>query len=297
MSTTIAVAGATGNLGRMIVDALVERGAEVRALVRVGTASDRPARLESAGAKVVPVDMADLAGLSRACAGASCVVSALQGLRDVIVDAQTVLLEAAVAAGVPRFIPSDFSIDFTKLAAGENRNFDLRREFRGRLAGAPVASTSILNGAFAELLTSGMPLLDLGSRRVSYWGDADQLLDFTTMADTAAFTADAALDPSAPEILRIAGDQISARGLAAVAGEVVGAEFDLVRSGSLDDLAAFIRVERDSAPADDPSVFPRWQAAQYMHNMFGGRAKIEPLDNDRYPGRRWTTARDVIAAA
>jgi hypothetical protein len=38
--------------------------------------------------------------------------------------------EGAIAAGVPRFIPSDFSADFTKLPAGENRNFDLRRAFQ-----------------------------------------------------------------------------------------------------------------------------------------------------------------------
>jgi hypothetical protein len=35
---------------------------------------------------------------------------------------------------------------------------------------------------------------------------------------------------------------------------------------------------------------------QYMRNMFDGRAKLEPLDNGRYPGMRWTTARDVLSA-
>jgi hypothetical protein len=30
--------------------------------------------------------------------------------------------------------------------------------------------------------------------------------------------------------------------------------------------------------------------------MFDGRAKLEPLDNDRYPSIRWTTARDVLSA-
>jgi hypothetical protein len=48
------------------------------------------------------------------CRGAGCVVSALAGLRPVIVDTQSRLLEAAVAAGVKRLIPSDSSIDFTK---------------------------------------------------------------------------------------------------------------------------------------------------------------------------------------
>jgi hypothetical protein len=35
---------------------------------------------------------------------------------------------------------------------------------------------------------------------------------------------------------------------------------------------------------------------QYMRNMFEGLAKLEPLDNDRYSGMRWTTVRDVLSA-
>ncbi len=296
METTIAVAGATGHLGGRIVSALLERSAHVCALVRAGTGSEKLAKLERRGVTIAQVDMSNVAELTQACAGATCVVSTLQGLRDVIVDAQSVLLEAAIAAGVPRFIPSDFSIDFTRLPAGENRNLDLRREFHERLTQAPIAATSILNGAFAELLTSRMPLLDLGAKRVSYWEDADQRLDFTTMDNTASFTAAAALDPSAPRFLRIAGDEKSARELAAVAAEVTNAKFELVRLGTLDELAAIIRRIRATDQDGENEVFPKWQGMQYMHSMFSGLAKLEPLDNDRYPNMQWTTARDVIAA-
>jgi uncharacterized protein YbjT (DUF2867 family) len=296
MATTIAVAGATGNLGGRIVRALIERGALVCALARTGTDSDKLAKLAQPGVHIVTADLSSVSELTRACAGASCVVSALQGLRDVIVDAQSVLLDAAIAAGVPRFIPSDYSIDFTRLPAGENRNLDLRRDFHKRLDKAAIAATSILNGAFAELLTSRMPLLDFDAKRVSYWESADQHMDFTTMDNTATFTAAAALDPASPRTLRIAGDQVSARELATVAGEVTGAKFELVRLGSLDDLAAFARRDRAADPESEKKLFPRWQGSQYMHDMFSGRAKLEPLDNDRYPNIEWTSARDVIAA-
>jgi nucleoside-diphosphate-sugar epimerase len=295
MVTTIAVAGATGNLGGRIVSALLERGANVCGLVRDGTDGDKLAKLDQRGVKIVTVDMSNVSELTRACAGVSCVVSALQGLRDVIVDAQSVLLDAAIAAGVPRFVPSDYSIDFTKLPAGDNRNLDLRRAFHERLDRASIAATSILNGAFSELLTSRMPLLDLDAKRVSYWENADQRMDFTALDNTAAFTAAAALDPSAPKILRIAGDQISARELATVAGEVTEAKFELVRLGSLDELAALIQRDRAADPESEKNPYPRWQGMQYMHNMFSGRAKLEPLDNARYPNMQWTSARDVIA--
>jgi len=35
---------------------------------------------------------------------------------------------------------------------------------------------------------------------------------------------------------------------------------------------------------------------QYMHNMYSGLAKLGPLDNERYPGIRWTRAREVLAS-
>ena len=291
----IVVAGACGNLGIRIVKALKELGANVRALVRPETAPDRLRRLEELGAMITRADLSNAQEAGAACHGAACVVSALQGLRDVIVDAQTALLEAAVQAGVPRFIPSDFSIDFTKFPPGENRNLDLRREFHRRLDGTSVAATTIFNGAFADMLTGQMPLILFKRRRVLYWGDADQRMDFTTVDDTAAYTAQAALDPSTPRFLRIAGDQLSAREVAAAASEVTGQEFRLMRAGSLGMLDALIKVTQVVAPGKH-ALYPAWQGMQYMRNMFDGGAKLEPLDNDRYPDMRWTSVREVLAA-
>lgn len=294
-NTTVLLAGATGDLGERIAKALLARGAGVRALVRPGTAADGVARLRSLGATVVEADYGDAAALRAACTGAACVVSALSGLRDVIVDAQTRLLEAAVSAGVPRFIPSDFAIDFTKLPAGSNRNLDLRREFKAGLDAAPIAATSILNGAFAEMLTGVAPFILFQRRRVLYWHDADQRMDFTAKDDVAAFTAAAALDPSTPRILRIAGDSVSARELAALMSDLSGERFRLLRAGGLGLLGMLIRIARGIAPGKG-DVYPPWQGMQYMHNMYGGRAKLEPLDNHRYPEIRWAPARDVLAA-
>jgi hypothetical protein len=120
-------------------------------------------------------------------------------------------------------------------------------------------------------------------------------MDFTTINDTAAFAAHAACDPTAPRFLRIAGDQLSARELAAVVSEVTGKKFRLFRAGSLGMLGTMIKIARIVAPGEK-NLYPAWQGMQYMRNMFDGRAKLEPLDNDRYPGMRWTTARDVLSS-
>lgn len=292
--TAIVVAGATGDLGGRITRVLRKLGARVTALVRHGTT---PAKIEPLGAlgiTIARVDLSSRSEVAAACAGASCVVSALAGLRDAIVDAQTILLEGAVRAGVPRFIPSDYSIDFTRFPAGQNRNLDLRREFHARLDKAGISATTIFNGAFTDLLTGQMPLILFKLRRVLYWGSADQRMDFTTIDDTAAFTARAAMDPSTPRFLRIAGDQLSARELVAVVSELTGERFRLLRAGSIGMLRVMIKVARTIAPGGGKELYPAWQGMQYMCNMFEGLAKLEPLDNDRYPDIRWTTARDVL---
>ena len=290
----IVLAGATGNLGGRIARALLKRGGKLRAVVRHKSDPEKVEALRKLGATIAEADFGSTPGLAEACTGGSCVISALSGLREVIVETQTLLLDAAVKAGVPRFIPSDYSVDFTKLPPGTNRNLDLRREFHERLDKAPIAATSILNGMFTDLLTGEAPMILFKFKRIVYWEDADQRLDFTTMDDSAEFIAAAALDASTPRILRIAGDQISAREMAAAVSDVTGENFRLFRAGGLGRLSTLIKITR-AVLFKSKALYPPWQGMQYFHNMFSGLAKLEPLDNDRYPGIKWTTVHDFIA--
>jgi nucleoside-diphosphate-sugar epimerase len=225
MNKIIVVAGATGNLGLRITNALLQRGAEVRVIVRTTSDTDKIKNLEASGAKIVVIHQWNIEEICEACRGASCVVSVLSGLQEVILDAQKTLLDAAVAAGVPRFIPSDYSLDFTKFSPGENRNLDWRREFHQYLDKAPIQATTIFNGAFADLLTNEMPLILFKQKLVLYWGNANHRMGFTTINDTAIFTANAALDNLAPRFLTIAGDQISPKEIQRVMSEVTGKNF------------------------------------------------------------------------
>lgn len=294
MQNTILVAGGTGNLGGRIIRDLVKRGAAVRAIVRPNTEPEKTNKLKQLGAETISVEMSNRAELENACRGVSCVVSALSGLRDVIVDAQTRLLEAAIAAGVPRFVPSDFSSDFTKLAEGDNRNFDLRKDFHKVLDESPIAATSIMNGAFADILSYGTPIYDFRNYTIGYWGDrADWKMDFTTMDNTADYAAAAALDPETPRVLRIASFQVSPEDLAAIGEKVKGREFKLVPMGSLADFAAANKKARAANSEGEKEVFPAWQGKQYLHSMFS--VHHEKLDNNRYADVEWTRADEVLA--
>lgn len=294
MKQTILVAGGTGNLGGRIVKALIKRGASVRVLSRNNLEGVKINKLTELGAEVIAVDMSDVEELKNACLSVSCVVSALAGLDDVIVDSQKLLLDAAIAAGVPRFIPSDFASDFTKMPEGENRNFDLRKEFHKYLDKSPIAATSILNGAFADILSYNTPLYNPNNHSVAYWGNnPDWKVNFSTMDNTADYTAAAALDSATPKILRIASFQISPNELIAIGSEVKKTNFKLVPMGSLEDFSASNKKERAAHPEGEKDLYPHWQANQYLYSMFS--VQNNPLDNDRYPDIEWTSAIDIIS--
>jgi uncharacterized protein YbjT (DUF2867 family) len=296
MQNFIGIAGATGNLGGRVASALRKRGAAVRALVRPGTAPERLSKLRQHEIEIVEVDLNQPDTLAHALEGSSCVVSTLLGVESTLIGTQSALLNAAVRAGVPRFIPSDYAMDFTKLTPGLNRNLDLHRRFQDIVDAAPIRSTTILNGCFMDLLTGEAPLMLQKIHRILYWGDnPDQLMDFTTIDNTAEFTAEAAIDCNTPRILRIAGQQASARMLAEIAGDAYGRRFSLLRGGGLGRLRTIIRVVRSLSPKnDDP--FPVWQGMQYLYCMFEGSGTLSNLDNDRSQSVRWTRIREVLRA-
>ncbi len=112
---TILVTGATGNVGGHVVEQLVKRGADVRALVRDPSKADFPA-----GVEVVQGDLLDVDSLRRAFAG----VSTLFLLNGVVADEFTqalIALNVAREAGIERIvylsvIHSDIYVDVPHFA-------------------------------------------------------------------------------------------------------------------------------------------------------------------------------------
>jgi NAD(P)-dependent dehydrogenase (short-subunit alcohol dehydrogenase family) len=287
MENLILVAGATGNLGQRICRELIKINVPVRAIVREGSNKEKIDALEKIGVDVFKVDMSSEQELIGACSGVSCVVSAIAGLHDVIVKMQTKILNAAVAAGVPRFIPSDFSSDFTTMPAGENRNFDLRKEFHAILDESPIRATSIFNGAFADILRYNTPLFNAQQKTIAYYdGKSDWKIDFTTMDDTAAFTALAAMDESAPRSLKIASFSVSPDDLAGLSEQHKGSKFQLVNMGSMEQFSAYNKIQRAAHPEGENELYSKWQQAQYLYSMF--LVPHTNLDNKRYEGLKWS---------
>ena len=293
MKKTIVVVGATGNLGEKIINALLVKGAEVKAIVRLETDLKKINELEKKGVKLCQVDFGNKSEISKHCQGAHCVVSALAGLRETIVDAQKIILNAAIEANVRRFIPSDYSIDFTNLIEGQNRNLDSRREFHQYLDKAPIQATTIFNGPFMDLLTTDMPLIMFKQKRVLCWGNPDQVMEFTTTHNVAEFTAEVALDDDSPRYLRIAGDRLSCNQFAELLTRLTGKKYKIFRPGGIKLLNILIKITRFFSPSKK-DLYPAWQGMQYMRDMMEGRIIFQKYDNDRYSNIKWTSIKQFL---
>ncbi|MFT3901585.1 MAG: NmrA family NAD(P)-binding protein [Niabella sp.] len=293
MAKTILIAGSTGNLGNKIACALLNEHVNLRALVRPETSSAKIQLLEQNGLRVVKVAHWDKEHIAEACNGAACVVSALSGLKETVIEAQTALLDGAVLAGVPRFIPSDYSIDFTNLKEGQNRNLDLRRAFHSYLDHQKIQVTTIFNGAFMDLLTTDMPLILPKINRILCWGNSGQKMEFTLTDDVAMFTAKAALDDDSPRFLKIAGDCLSCNDFVKLLTGISGKKYKLLKPGGIPLLNKLIRVTQLLSPSKK-ELYPAWQGMQYMRDMMEGRVVIGHHDNDRYGPLPWTSVKEFL---
>ncbi|KZL68275.1 Rossmann-fold NAD(P)(+)-binding protein (isoflavone reductase) [Colletotrichum tofieldiae] len=104
---TVAVVGASGLVGLRVVKALLEKGFEVTAISREILNSRIPIRSRP--------NLTSVESLTAAFAGQDAVISAISTVAVIVPGAQDPLIDAAVAAGVKRFIPSEYGLNTRNL--------------------------------------------------------------------------------------------------------------------------------------------------------------------------------------
>ena len=148
MSTikTVALAGASGNLGPAVLDQLLKANFTVTVLARADSKSAFPASVQ-----VARVDYDSSESLTKALQGQDALVSTLASLA---VSRQKRMIDAAVVAGVKRILPSEFGSDTLN---PKTRGFPVYKdkvemqEYLVKLAEeGKVTYTLILNSAFFD---------------------------------------------------------------------------------------------------------------------------------------------------
>ncbi|KAL0938525.1 isoflavone reductase family protein [Colletotrichum truncatum] len=107
---TVAVVGASGLVGLRVVKALQESGFAVTAISRESSTATFPE-----GIIVKKADLSSVESLKTALAGQDAVVSAISTVAAVVHGSQDPLIDASVAAGVKRFIPSEYGLNTRNL--------------------------------------------------------------------------------------------------------------------------------------------------------------------------------------
>ncbi len=298
---TVLLAGATGNMGSKIAAALAKKKeVKLRALVRNKTGRDEKQQqqldqLQALGIELVQGDLHDDASLERACAGVDTVLSAVNanGNPEIELTGQLNLLNAAKKAGVSRFMPSDYSADYTKLQLGEHHNYDFRIKVAQAVKESGLNYTFIMCGAFMEVFFAPFfGAFDFEKGTVEFWGEGGTKIDLTTMNDTAKYVAEAVVDPKAINtIFQFAGDVVTMKEVVAIYEEIRGQRLTLQHQGSLEDLKA--RIEELKVSDSNPWAYIR---LQYVWLLESGKGKLEHLINDRYPHIKPVTVREFFSS-
>ncbi|KAL2677244.1 hypothetical protein Neosp_011012 [[Neocosmospora] mangrovei] len=99
----VLIAGATGNLGQKLIDSLHSHGHQVRALGRNPSKLEAPRR-EKLESFVQSEAYYDIPTLDRACKGVDVVICAYQGIPQLQLEGQLLLLRAAERSGVKTYV-------------------------------------------------------------------------------------------------------------------------------------------------------------------------------------------------
>ncbi|MEU0177815.1 SDR family oxidoreductase [Streptomyces massasporeus] len=166
-STTlpVLVVGATGSLGSKVVDELLGRGKNVRALVR--PASDA-GRLESRGVEIARGDMLDVNSLVAAMNGADAVITTAAGYTrggknadDIDTVGNANLAEAAHRTGIRRFVLTSI---LTSDQTPDVPHFWHKKLAEDKLEQLGVPFVALRPGAFLDQVARQEPLDNAGAR-------------------------------------------------------------------------------------------------------------------------------------
>lgn len=218
----VAVAGAAGSLGSVLVKELIESGYSVTVFTRRDSNNAFPSEV-----KVQKVDYEDVASLTEALKGQDAVVSTITTAGA---DSQKKLIDAAVAAKVKRFIPSEFGCDLTNAEARQLPVYCSKVQIEDALEektkGTDTSYTLIFNNAFLDWGIDKAFLIDLKNKKMDLFDDGDTPFTATPLPMVAKAVAAVLKNPEETKnaSIRAHGARFTQNQFLEMAKRVVGAD-------------------------------------------------------------------------
>ena len=198
MTLTVGIAGITGKFGRLLARQLLQTpGVELRGYCR--NPSNLPAFLTDANVKVFEGGAFDAQAVRPFVDGCDVVACTYLGNDKLMVDGQKALIDGCEELKVPRYIASDYSIDYAKLEFDQLFPKDPMKHIKAYVATKQhVKGVHVLIGGFMETLTSPFfRMYDAKGPAFRYWGDGTEVFEASSYENAAQYTAAVAADTSA----------------------------------------------------------------------------------------------------
>ena len=239
---TILVTGATGNLGRLIIAGLLERGADPQSIV---AGARNTAKAADLGVRVVHLDYTDAASVATAVEGIDTVVLVSGSEVGQRVAQHRAVIDAAKAAGVSKLV-------YTSVPKATTSDLVLAPEHKATeelIAAAGVPAVILRNNWYTENYVAD--LTRSAETGVLAAGAADGRVPSASRRGFADAAAAAALeDGHIGEVYELAGDVAwTYSDLAATFSELTGREVSYVRLGFDDQVAALREAGLDEGTA------------------------------------------------
>lgn len=282
---TIVVTGATGHLGRLAVEALLERNVPADQIVATGRDLTKIADLGERGVRLAQADFTDPQSLEQAFTGADRILLVSSSAVGQRVEQHSNAIDAARAAGVDLLVYTSFpDADHTSmlLAADHIATEKL-------LADSGVPHTIVRNSWYLEIYTEQLPTyLEHG---VVLGSAGNGRISAATRADYAAAAAVVLLgEDHAGKIYELGGDEaFTLSELAETVTEVTGQPVTYQDLPADEYAEALVRM---GLPADFAAVLADSDLGASHGGLF-----VDSGDLSRLIGRPTTTLRAAIEAA
>jgi len=263
MSGAILVAGATGDVGGAVCEALRGQGKPVRALVRESSDPARVRWLEELGAGIVRGELRDPASLAPACESVQTVVSGATTIRslgtdsisDVDRDGQLALVDAARDAGVGHFV----YVSYTRHVDTDDPLTQAKRAVETRLRESGMEFTILRPSYFMEMWLGPALGWELADGKAQVLGTGEQRVSWISAGDVVRAAVASVDNPDAyGQTIELGGPEaLSPLDVVALAQSIAGRELivEHVPAEALEEQAR-------EAAGTDGAIFPSLMLCQ-----------------------------------
>ncbi|MGF1885143.1 aromatic alcohol reductase [Photobacterium profundum] len=186
----VAVIGATGQVGTPLTNNLLALGHEVRVFTR-DSKNEKVATFEKQGASVVEVkNMTNVDLMAQKLEGVDVLLCAVPGSKQIVTEVEPIWLDAAVKAGVKRFIPTEFGSHTRSINWGDGVVFDHKKELHQKIFDSGIGWTLIYTGGIFDYFLPNLRFF----RSIVTFGDCELPIHTHHINDIGALAAFAITD-------------------------------------------------------------------------------------------------------